>query len=201
MLRFFRNIRRRLLESGKVRNYTLYALGEIVLVVIGILIALQINNWNTEQKRVATELEMLSEIQSALIADSIQLATIISREQSIVRLIDSILLEFGQRGYFSNDSLEVYLGKALLGERIDFVTTPYNVLISSGIDLIHDNDLRFAIAKYYDQTLPGVESDSEDLFQEWWECILPIIRDEAKEFTYGKRIVPYSMNAVFKIRS
>ena len=47
MLRFFRQIRQRLLTDNKFSKYLLYAVGEILLVVIGILIALQVNNWNT----------------------------------------------------------------------------------------------------------------------------------------------------------
>lgn len=50
MIKLLRNIRHRLIESGSLRKYLVYALGEIVLVVIGILIALQINNWNEEHK-------------------------------------------------------------------------------------------------------------------------------------------------------
>ena len=50
MLRFFRNIRQKLLENGNIRKYFFYAIGEIFLVVIGILIALQINNWNERRK-------------------------------------------------------------------------------------------------------------------------------------------------------
>jgi hypothetical protein len=46
MLTFFRKIRKRLLGNGDVSKYLIYAMGEIALVVIGILIALQINNWN-----------------------------------------------------------------------------------------------------------------------------------------------------------
>ncbi|PHQ28453.1 DUF6090 family protein [Leeuwenhoekiella nanhaiensis] len=46
MIKFFRKIRKRLLDEGKTNKYIKYAIGEIVLVVIGILIALQINNWN-----------------------------------------------------------------------------------------------------------------------------------------------------------
>ena len=46
MIRFFRQIRQKLLTENRVSRYFLYALGEILLVVIGILIALQINNWN-----------------------------------------------------------------------------------------------------------------------------------------------------------
>lgn len=51
MLHFFRRIRNRLLAQNRVQRYVLYATGEIVLVVIGILIALQINNWNEQQNQ------------------------------------------------------------------------------------------------------------------------------------------------------
>ena len=51
MLTFLKKIRRSLIESGSVRKYLLYSIGEIALVVIGILIALQINNWNEEVRR------------------------------------------------------------------------------------------------------------------------------------------------------
>lgn len=50
MIKFFRKIRQNLLSEGKTRKYFKYAFGEIVLVVIGILIALQINNWNEQRK-------------------------------------------------------------------------------------------------------------------------------------------------------
>ena len=51
MIKFFRTIRQQLLSENKFRKYLLYAIGEIVLVVIGILIALSINNWNEDQKK------------------------------------------------------------------------------------------------------------------------------------------------------
>ena len=50
MLRFFRRIRKRLLDDGDLFRYAAYAIGEILLVVVGILIALQINNLNEERK-------------------------------------------------------------------------------------------------------------------------------------------------------
>ena len=50
MIKFFRKIRQKLLSENKFNRYLLYAIGEIVLVVIGILIALQINNWNENRK-------------------------------------------------------------------------------------------------------------------------------------------------------
>jgi len=48
--------------ENKTSKYFKYAIGEIVLVVIGILIALQINNWNEESKNKTFELKMLSEV-------------------------------------------------------------------------------------------------------------------------------------------
>ena len=50
MIKFFRNVRKSLVNEGKTTSYLKYAIGEIVLVVIGILIALQVNNWNENQK-------------------------------------------------------------------------------------------------------------------------------------------------------
>ena len=64
MIKFFRHIRKQLLAKSKFSKYLLYAIGEIVLVVIGILIALQINNWNEnrkEQKKTSAYLAMLSD--------------------------------------------------------------------------------------------------------------------------------------------
>ena len=49
MIKFFRRIRQQLLTENNLAKYLLYAIGEIILVVIGILIALQINNWNTSK--------------------------------------------------------------------------------------------------------------------------------------------------------
>ncbi|MCA0154269.1 hypothetical protein [Winogradskyella vincentii] len=69
MIKFFRNIRKQLLTENKTGKYFKYAIGEIVLVVIGILIALQINNWNA-QKQVEEKVEnIFAEILVELSAD------------------------------------------------------------------------------------------------------------------------------------
>ena len=65
MLKFFRTIRKKLIEEDNVRKYLFYAIGEILLVVIGILIALQVNNWNEQRK----EQRIAEGIQSSIIKD------------------------------------------------------------------------------------------------------------------------------------
>lgn len=57
MIKFFRKIRQNLLSEGKTGKYLKYAFGEIVLVVIGILIALQLNEWNDHRKQLELEKE------------------------------------------------------------------------------------------------------------------------------------------------
>ena len=64
MIKFFRKIRQKLLSENKFSKYLLYAIGEIILVVIGILIALQINTWNEGQKSLKDENLYLSRLLS-----------------------------------------------------------------------------------------------------------------------------------------
>ena len=72
MIKFFRKIRQNLLSQGKTGKYFKYAIGEIILVVIGILIALGINNWNENRKNKESEKIILTNINKNLAVDSIQ---------------------------------------------------------------------------------------------------------------------------------
>lgn len=62
MIKFFRNIRKSLLEQNKMGKYFKYAIGEIILVVIGILIALQINTWNEARIESKEEQKILANL-------------------------------------------------------------------------------------------------------------------------------------------
>tara|TARA_R100000935_G_scaffold58576_1_gene96315 strand:+ start:4970 stop:5365 length:396 start_codon:yes stop_codon:yes gene_type:complete len=62
MIKFFRKVRQKLLTENNFSKYLIYAIGEIILVVIGILIALQVNNWNTERTRDNDTSKLMSRI-------------------------------------------------------------------------------------------------------------------------------------------
>jgi tetratricopeptide (TPR) repeat protein len=62
MIKFFRKIRQKLLTESKFSKYLLYAIGEIFLVIIGILFALQINNWNSNKKAHQQELDLFAKL-------------------------------------------------------------------------------------------------------------------------------------------
>ncbi|MGB0346628.1 MAG: DUF6090 family protein [Balneolaceae bacterium] len=69
MFRFFRILRKKLLEDGYLNKYFWYAIGEVILVVIGILIALQINNWNVERQVRNEEITYLKNLKADLQKD------------------------------------------------------------------------------------------------------------------------------------
>ncbi len=69
MLKFFRRIRRKLIDEGNLKRYLIYAIGEILLVMIGILLALQVNNWNQNQISTKIETELLQRLKQDLEAD------------------------------------------------------------------------------------------------------------------------------------
>ncbi|MFN1835213.1 DUF6090 family protein [Balneola sp. MJW-20] len=91
MLRFFRLIRKKLIEESRVRQYVYYAIGEIFLVVIGILIALQINNWNEERQKASEVNAYLFQIQNELISDLAENASMTKRMEEKDNRIEQVL--------------------------------------------------------------------------------------------------------------
>jgi len=81
MIRFFRQIRKNLMEQNKIRTYLFYAVGEIALVMIGILLALQVNNWNEDRIRKASEQDILKNLKSELIVNKEELQVIQKKHQ------------------------------------------------------------------------------------------------------------------------
>ena len=73
MIKFFRKIRRNLLSEGKTGKYFKYAIGEIILVVIGILIALQVNDWNNSKIDATRIQNTLQDIHDEIVIDSIKI--------------------------------------------------------------------------------------------------------------------------------
>ncbi len=114
MIKFFRKIRLQLLTENKVSKYLLYAVGEIVLVVIGILIALQINNWNEKRKAIVKTENYLVEILKDLASDTIVINSGIRGSSRMIQYEEWAL---GRTDYTPNqvDSLWTSIGGFYLG--------------------------------------------------------------------------------------
>jgi hypothetical protein len=94
MLKFFHKIRARSLTENRFGKYLLYAFGEILLVVIGILIALQINNYNEKQKLRDREINFLKSLKSDLIYEEIELDRYIEIREGMIGSAQIILEHF-----------------------------------------------------------------------------------------------------------
>ncbi len=93
MIKLFRNIRKSLLAEGKTSKYLKYAIGEIILVVIGILIALQINNWNENQKLKKEEIKLLHALEKEIESNITSLDTTIKDNDDILKISARLLSE------------------------------------------------------------------------------------------------------------
>jgi hypothetical protein len=84
MINFFRKIRRKIADDNKPLKYMRYAIGEIVLVVIGILIALSINNWNEKKKTIRLEKQYLERLELDLVQDTLYFNRRLKESQEVV---------------------------------------------------------------------------------------------------------------------
>jgi hypothetical protein len=107
MIQIFRKIRQNLIASGNTGKYIKYAIGEIVLVVIGILIALQINNWNEQQNERKIEKQYMQNMLEDLRDDLVIYENFQKRNNEIYSLVDSIVT-----GLKANDRKE-HVGEKL----------------------------------------------------------------------------------------
>nr|WP_299339607.1 DUF6090 family protein [Allomuricauda sp.] len=150
MIKFFRRIRQRLLIEGKFSNYMLYAVGEIILVVIGILIALQINDYSEGQKERKKEVILLSNLSKEIELDVLQIEynTRLSRERlnrldSLVGLLknpDSV-----QNLFFIRKSFEFVIDQYFKSN-----SGIFDEAISSGkMSYVQNESLRQNIFNYY----------------------------------------------------
>ncbi|MFX0557506.1 DUF6090 family protein [Maribacter sp. CXY002] len=96
MIKFFRKIRQKLLSEGNTGKYLKYAIGEIVLVVIGILIALQINNWNEERKDRRKEQVVLKKLKDDYLANLSQLEEKMATRDKIIFSAVQLIKAFDQ---------------------------------------------------------------------------------------------------------
>ena len=94
MIKFFRKIRQNLLNEGKTSKYFKYAIGEIFLVVIGILIALQINNWNENRKDFSKDKAILVNIHKEFKKNKKQLDSVVYRHKLSLDYCNKVIALF-----------------------------------------------------------------------------------------------------------
>lgn len=151
MLRFFRKIRQHLLTDNKFNKYLLYAIGEILLVVIGILIAFQVDNWNEKRKdRLKLKIAMES-LRNDILQDSL----LISEYLPAYKNTDSINRRLMDRAYSSSATLDtlIHIMKEEFPIRwiasLPFNQNTFDNLKSTGAFELLPEDVKKPLSDYY----------------------------------------------------
>ena len=136
MIKFFRHIRMQLLETGKTTRYLKYAVGEIILVVIGILIALSINNWNETRKAQLNLNNVLDIVKTDLIKDTLKISNIIRIYEQKNTLLSKIFENKDSK--FTIDSITETNYKKYLPIIQSMSTYNFFVMQNKGMELLKD---------------------------------------------------------------
>ena len=157
MIKFFRKIRQKLLEQNRVSKYLLYAFGEIILVVIGILIALQINNWNEREKAKSYEITILQEVKEVMEIDMAILKTKIPYIENAQNSFYRLAI-YKNQSTVSPDSLLFHL-KIIqeYGTIFNINSSPFETIKSNGLDKISNATIRNQLSNLYGFEIPKAE--------------------------------------------
>lgn len=150
MIKFFSKIKQNLITENKFSKYLIYAIGEIILVVIGILIALQINNWNHDYQDRRQENQILSQLLQEYNSNLDQINDKIALRNetlnSCIRFLEYRKKDFNE---ISVDSVDAHLFRISIRPTFDPELSVSNELINSGkLYLLENDELRNSISSY-----------------------------------------------------
>lgn len=183
------------MNEGKAGKYLLYALGEIALVVIGILIAVSINNLNEEKKNRLTEQKLLNELKENLQINLARLTNDMAQEQKTMDAIDLIVDHFDNRRPY-HDSLDFYFDLAFFAPDIVLSTSAFESIRSKGIDIIKSDSLRKSIIELFDVSYANMISETVRLENQFWPVAVLPLKHKYFRFVDMSRIRPTDYQAL-----
>jgi hypothetical protein len=182
MIKFFRKIRQKMLIENKFSKYLIYAIGEIVLVVIGILIALSINSWNEVNKIKSIEKKSYENLLSSLRKDSLQLIIITDYQTKNLNMQNRFIKTDASEivKAYSSDSISKMLFDIYRGAYSFFPKHgTYNSIASNkGIDIISSEIIKSNLIDLYDYEYSRYEFIDKVLDDKYMNVFLPFLHKE-----------------------
>ena len=178
MIKFFRKIRQNLVMQNKTSKYFKYAIGEIILVVIGILIALQINNWNSNRILQANQLQLskrlLEETKRNIKDFDTQKQTALKSKSSILSVLHLINKNYSKVNKKVLDSL---IFNILVTPGFDFNLSVLNEALSTGQVANFDNETLKNILYSFPTKLKDVADREKTILEDSNNNLIPLIYD------------------------
>ena len=188
MIPVYRKIFKKMAEDNKPMKYMRYAIGEILLVIIGILIAVSINGWNEDRKLKKEEQSILKDLKQEMIVNLKALEDAIDKnEQSFQAAIEMRDL-FNDRGTFnemSDSMFNTLIEKLNFNRTYDPQNGILNSIISSGkINQLSDKELKYLLASLKDLTIDALENkvQRDELMKSSWENAMIIEDDKVQGY-------------------
>lgn len=139
-----------MIDSGSIRKYLLYALGEILLVVIGILIALGINNWNEDRKQKVIEQQLLQSLKIGLEKDLKDLDGNVETHKRSIAASDTIIYVLENKVSVNIDRISRNFSDFMTTSYFLYSTSAFETMKSKGVTIISNKELRDNIIETYD---------------------------------------------------
>lgn len=175
MINFFRKIRKKLADNNQFFKYSRYAIGEIVLVVVGILIALQINTWNRARQDQNEAHKILLSLKHEIETNKSIIDVSIDFYRKRLNAIKRIRILFNANQKVTLDSLEVMISNIATDWKYEPVNSIIESIVSSGkIDLIENDSVKNAL-KYWNTGMNKHDELYKSQDELWKAKIEPII--------------------------
>ncbi|MCB0655221.1 MAG: hypothetical protein KDC57_03740 [Saprospiraceae bacterium] len=197
MIRLIHRIRRKLMGTGKVRKYLAYAAGEIVLVVIGILIALQINNWNEARKLSSALDSSLWEVREDLIQDTMELNRMIAIRKLDFESQKNVISVLEGNQPLTN-TLYADLARVMLRRNVTLIRNGFDLIKEIGLSKLSNISLRNALVVYYNKNQVDVANEVSDDNYEFENVWLPYVREHFREWDFDEIAIPVEDSFILK---
>ena len=198
MLRIFNTVRQQLVREGQLGRYIGYAFGEIVLIVVGILIALQIDEWAGDRSERRFERTTLGQILINLQTDHEKLSGILLKRREAAQSIDNILAIENPDN--PDENLKLWLADVMQFDRFHSLSSAYEVLKSRGLDIVRNDVLRTTLGIYYDSWAREIQQHNRDIETGFMSRWIPVIIADIEEFDFDVVAKPYDASALLNDR-
>lgn len=173
------------------------ALGELILIVVGVMIGLAVNSWNDGRKQRRLELTMLRQLRATLLADLTVLRSVDDSIRVRERRMEALRADL-ERGTVRHDSAETQFGAVLRLWEVRLNRSVYESLKARGLDLVSSDALRLRIAALYENGYVNVDKSEGDDRSVVFDVVRPYYLQNFRRIRFGVSATPLSYDTVIR---